>query len=50
MGDTKQINATLETELVEWIDKQANKEKRSFSQMVAVLLFEAKETREKEKK
>lgn len=45
MADTKQISATIDLDLANWIVTQADKEKRSYSQMVEILLGEAKYVR-----
>lgn len=50
MADTEQINATLKNDLCAKINEIAKEEKRSFSSMVAILLEEAVDKREKSKK
>ena len=47
MAQSVQICATIETKLRNEITKIADKEKRSFSQMVEILLLEATEKRKK---
>lgn len=49
MSDTKQINATVKTSIVNKIEDMAKEEIRSFSLMVAILLEEAVIKREKPK-
>lgn len=41
MAETKQISATIEMDTVEAIQRLATEDKRSFSEMVAILLDEA---------
>lgn len=50
MADTKQISATLDTDLVNWIKKEAKKENRTFSNMIEILLNEAKKNRDSKNK
>lgn len=45
MSETKQISATIDLKLANWIASQAQKEKRTHSQMIGILLEEAKEKR-----
>jgi len=47
MADTKQISATVDFNLAEWVLSEAKSERRTFSQMVEILLEEAKIKREK---
>lgn len=47
MAETKQISATIDQELAEWVLTEAKGERRTFSQMVEILLEEAKVKREK---
>lgn len=47
MADTKQISATIDQELAEWVLAESKSERRTFSQMVEILLEEAKNKREK---
>lgn len=47
MADTKQISATVDKELSEWIASEAVTDKRTFSEMVGILLEEAKAKRKK---
>ena len=49
MPETKQISATIDVDLAAWILSQSSKEKRTFSQMVEILLEEAKDKRELKK-
>lgn len=46
MADTKQIVATVDTDLVNWIDKQPERKMISFSKMVGVLLSESRQKRD----
>lgn len=50
MAETTQISATIGEDLELWIDQQPERKMISFSKMVEVLLMEAKESREKNKK
>lgn len=45
MAETKQISATIDNNLAEWVTKLAQEANRSFSQMIEILLKEAKEGR-----
>lgn len=45
MAETKQISATVEMDTIEAIQGFASKDKRSFSEMVAILLDEAVKAR-----
>lgn len=47
MADTKQISATIDSELAEWVALEAKNDRRTFSEMVGILLEEAKVKREK---
>lgn len=49
MADTKQISATIDIDLANWIYDLAEKEKRTNSKMIEILLEEAKTNREKKK-
>lgn len=49
MAETKQISATIDLDLANWIVGEADKAKRSYSQMVEILLEEAKAKRETKK-
>lgn len=49
MADTKQISATIDIDLANWIYELAEKEERTNSKMIEILLREAKENREKKK-
>lgn len=49
-NDTVQINSTIEVQLRDRVVELAEKEKRSFSSMVAILLEEAADNRKKSKK
>lgn len=49
MAETKQISATIDLDLANWVTTLAEKEKRSFSQMTELLLEEAKSKRETKK-
>lgn len=42
MAETKQISATIDLELANWVAAEAEKEKRTNSQMIGILLEEAK--------
>lgn len=46
MADTKQISATINLALNEYIEKEAKAEKRSKSEMIEMLLEEGKLNRE----
>ena len=46
MADTKQISATVDLDLAKWVQQEAEAERRTFSQMVEILLEEAKLRRE----
>ena len=50
MADSRVINATVEIEIIDLISEMAQAERRSFSAMVAILLIEATEAREKQSK
>lgn len=52
MSDRLQISASLHKDLIKWINALPERDKNvnSFSQMVEVLLWEAKAEREKENK
>lgn len=52
MSDRLQISASLHKDLIKWINQQPerNNTVNSFSQMVEVLLWEAKLAREKKNK
>lgn len=50
MAETKQISATIDLDLANWVSKQAEKEKRTYSQMIGLLLEDAKELRTKKEK
>lgn len=47
MAETKQISATIQLETVERIAYWSGEEKRTFSQMVEILLSEALDKRDK---
>jgi succinate dehydrogenase flavin-adding protein (antitoxin of CptAB toxin-antitoxin module) len=47
MADTKQISATIDKDLAEWVTNEANADRRTFSEMVGILLEEVKAKREK---
>jgi hypothetical protein len=47
MSERKQISATIDSKLWEWCLKEARAERRTFSQIVEILLEEAKFKREK---
>lgn len=49
MAETKQISATVDNNLANWIFALADREKRSYSQMIEILLDEAKKKRETKK-
>lgn len=49
MAETKQISATIDLDLANWIVTQAEKEKRTYSKMIEILLEEAKTNRSKPK-
>lgn len=49
MAETKQISATIDQDLANWIYELAEKEKRTNSKMIEILLEEAKISREKKK-
>ncbi len=49
MAETKQISATIDLDLANWIYELAEKEKRTNSKMIEILLEEAKNNREKKK-
>lgn len=46
MAETKQISATIDLQLANWIAEEAEKEKRSNSQMIEILIEEAKSKRD----
>jgi hypothetical protein len=46
MAETKQISATIDIDLANWITSVADKEKRTNSKMIEILLEEAKNNRE----
>lgn len=50
MADTKQISATIDLDLANWIIREATKDKRTHSQMIGILLEEAKVIRTKKEK
>lgn len=50
MADKKQICATIDKGLANWIYELAEKERRTNSKMIEILLEEAKEIRVKKKK
>ena len=47
MADTKQISATIDSDLAEWVANEARADRRTFSEMIGILLEEAKAKREK---
>jgi hypothetical protein len=47
MADRKQISATIDSDLAKWVQEEADSDRRTFSQMVEILLEEAKAKREK---
>ena len=47
MAETKQISATIDKDLAEWVALVAAKDRRTFSEMVGILLEEAKAERKK---
>ncbi len=47
MADRKQISATIDGDLARWVLEEADGDRRTFSQMVEILLEEAKAEREK---
>jgi hypothetical protein len=49
MAETKQISATVDIDLANWIIALADREKRSYSQMIEILLEEARIKRETKK-
>lgn len=50
MADTTQISATIKKPLNKYIEEEAKAEKRTKSQMIEILLQEAKDSREKKHK
>lgn len=49
MADTKQISATIDLGLANWIYELAIKENRTNSKMIEILLEEARSNRDKKK-
>lgn len=49
MAETKQISATIDKGLADWIYDLAEKEKRTNSKMIEILLEESRSNREKKK-
>jgi len=49
MKDKKQISATIDQELADWIYDLAEKEDRTNSKMIEILLDEARTQRDKKK-
>lgn len=50
MADRTQISASVNNEIIKWINEEPERKLISFSQMVEILLKEAKQEREKSDK